>query len=136
MRSTRWWRDVICASRVSGTATLHVASHAVPMLVVYRVRPILWHAVGRWLMRTRTFALVNLLAGMHVVREFIPWFGEPEPVAAAAIELLRHPAELNRAKPETCELVHTLDRPGASDNVAKLAMKLMTTDAAAGKPAD
>ena len=50
---------------VSGTATLHVASFGVPMLVVYRVSPLAWNLAGRWLVPTRTFALVNLLAARN-----------------------------------------------------------------------
>ena len=68
---------------VSGTATLHVAGHLVPMLVVYKLSPITWHGFGRWMVRTRTFALVNLLCEgrRHIVPEFVPWFGDPDPVA-------------------------------------------------------
>jgi lipid-A-disaccharide synthase len=110
---------------VSGTATLHVAGHGVPMLVVYRLNPLLWHGVGRWMMRTRTFALVNLLANTHLVREFIPWFGDPVPVADAAIDLLRHPAKLAEQRERLANLVRTLDRRGASLNVARLALQLM-----------
>ena len=39
---------------VSGTATLHVASFGVPMIVVYRASRFVWHAAGRWIIRTRT----------------------------------------------------------------------------------
>ncbi len=39
---------------VSGTATVHVASLGVPMIVVYRANPVLWHVAGRWLVKTRT----------------------------------------------------------------------------------
>src|SRR5688572_22929976 len=46
---------------VSGTATLHVAGYRVPMIVVYRGGRIAWHLVARWLVKTRTFSLVNLL---------------------------------------------------------------------------
>ena len=47
---------------VSGTATLHVAGWGVPMVVVYRGNPLLWHLIGRWIVKTRTYSLVNLLA--------------------------------------------------------------------------
>ena len=47
---------------VSGTATLHVAGLGVPMIVVYHYSPVLWNLLGRWLVRTRTYALVNVLA--------------------------------------------------------------------------
>jgi len=111
----------------SGTATLHVASFGVPMIVVYRGSPLLWHAVGRWLIKVRTFSLVNLLAGKdkHIVPEFIPWYGSNEPVAVAAIDLLRHPEKLEIQHAKLEKLIQKLDKPGASMNVAKLAMSMM-----------
>jgi lipid-A-disaccharide synthase len=112
---------------VSGTATLHLAGHLVPMLVVYRVNPIIWHGFGRWLVRTRTFALVNLLSEgrRHIVPEFIPWFGEPDPVAAAAIEYLCNPAKRSDQVDKLADMLRSLDKPGASMNVAKLALEVM-----------
>lgn len=112
---------------VSGTATLHVAGHHVPMLVVFRVNPLLWHLFGRWLIRTRTYSLVNLLADArrHIVPEFIPWFGSPDRIAATAVEYLRNPRKLAAQVEQLTHLISTLDQPGASMNVAKLAMKMM-----------
>ncbi len=48
---------------VSGTATLHVAGYGIPMIVVYRGSRLLWHLLGRWVIKTRTYSLVNLLSG-------------------------------------------------------------------------
>ncbi len=121
---------------VSGTATLHVASFGVPMIVVYRAHPIAWHGAARWLMKTRTFALVNLLAGgrppdrrddrlQHIVPEFVPWYGSNVPVANLAIELLRHPEQRAAQRARLNQLVRTLDRPGASNNVARIALELI-----------
>lgn len=111
----------------SGTATLHVAGYGVPMIVVYRGSPILWHLVGRWLLKTRTFALVNLLSEgrEHIVPEFVPWYGSDRPVAELAIELLRNPARLREQSDRLNTLVKSLDKPGASMNVARMAVELM-----------
>jgi len=112
---------------VSGTATLHVAGYHVPMLVVYRFPRALWHLFGRWLVRTRTYSLVNLLADthQHIVPEFIPWFGSPDPVAKATINFLKEPNLRKEQTEKLQHLIRTLDKPGASLNVARLAMKLM-----------
>ena len=111
---------------VSGTATLHVAAHGVPMVVTYRMSPGVVR-LGRWLMTTDTFALVNLLAPgrTHIVPEFIPLTGSPRPVVECALELLRDPAQLEAQRSRLATLVGTLDHPGASDNVARIAMGLM-----------
>jgi lipid-A-disaccharide synthase len=80
---------------VSGTATLHVARARRPMVVIYRVPPLQWHVIGRWLLRTRTFTLPNLIAaggpGMsgdeHIVREFVPFTRGPGAVDEIVHEL-------------------------------------------------
>ena len=112
---------------VSGTATLHVAGHGVPMIVVYRGNPFLWHTIGRFLIKTRTFSLVNLLSEgrEHIVPEFVPWYGSNRPVAEYALDMLRHPERLKAQADRLNALVHSLDRPGASMNAAKIALDLM-----------
>ena len=121
---------------VSGTATLHVAGYNVPMIVVYQSNPVLWHAIGRWLVRIPTRTLVNLLAGgpnatpeQHVTPEFTPWYGPVEPVAELALDYLRHADKLEAQRARLADLVGRLDHPGASMNVARLAMGMM-----AGEP--
>jgi lipid-A-disaccharide synthase len=128
---------------VSGTATLHVASFNVPMIVVYRANPIVWHAAGRWLIPARTFALVNLLAkntaasgvtgpGGHTVPEFVPWIGSIDAVANLAIESLHHPEKLEAQRRALSQLVGALDHPGASMNVARLALGMIKNPQEAG----
>jgi lipid-A-disaccharide synthase len=115
----------LCITK-SGTSTLHVAAWNVPMIVVYRINPALWHLAGRWLIKTKKIALVNILAGQtDLVPEFIPWYGSNAPVAACAIDLLKHPDKLAAQREKLAGLVHTLDKPGASMNAARIAMQLM-----------
>lgn len=110
----------------SGTSTLHVAAYGVPMIVVYRASRLLWHGVARWLIHTRKIALVNILAGqIDLVPEFIPWYGSNQPVVDCAIEMLQHPEKLQDQRAKLNALVATLDRRGASLNVAKMAMEMM-----------
>lgn len=110
----------------SGTSTVHVAAWNVPMIVVYRVNPILWHGAARWLLRTRKIAMVNILAGQtDLVPEYIPWYGSNQPVANCALEFLEHPEYLNEQRQKLKQLMSRMDRPGASMNTAKLAMSLM-----------
>jgi len=80
---------------VSGTATLQVAAHRKPMVVLYNVNWWTWQMLGRWLVKTRTFSLPNLIAqangARQVVQEFVPHFGAVKPVAHALDELLGSP---------------------------------------------
>jgi len=117
---------------VSGTATLHVAGYNVPMIVVYHGNPVLWHAVGRWLIKIPTRTLVNLLAAgpgataeKHLTPEFTPWYGSAEPVAHLAIDYLRHPQKLEDQRAKLDALVRSLDKPGASANAARIALQIM-----------
>jgi lipid-A-disaccharide synthase len=115
---------------VSGTATLHVAGFGVPMVVVYHVSQLAWNVVGKWLVPTRTFALVNVLgqkAGLsagHLVPELVPW-NKVEPLAELAMDLLAHPEKLESQRRDLLKLIFPLDHPGASKNVAKMAVEMM-----------
>lgn len=118
---------------VSGTATLHVAGFGVPMIVVYAGNRFVWGLVGKWLIKTRTFALVNVLSAgpralpeEHVVPECIPWYGPAAPVARLALDYLSHPEKRQRQRQRLAQLIRTLDHPGASDNVARLVLDMMT----------
>jgi lipid-A-disaccharide synthase len=117
---------------VSGTATLHVAGYNVPMIVVYHTTRLLWHGIGRWLIRIPTRTLVNLLAAgpqgssdQHLTPELTPWYGSGAPVAELALDYLRHPEKLEAQRRKLADLVASLDHPGASMNVAKIAMGMM-----------
>ncbi len=93
------WADVVLT--VSGTASLHVARHNKPMTILFRASPVMWHALGRWLIETRTFSLPNLVAAggptddraKHVVREFIPFWGDPRPIVDELVSLIEDDAK-------------------------------------------
>lgn len=89
------WADV--ALVVSGTATLHTASRKTPMVVLYNVKRLAWHMLGRWLIQTRTFALPNVitdwLGKRRAVPEFVPHHGQVEPIANAMRQLMNQPAQ-------------------------------------------
>jgi lipid-A-disaccharide synthase len=113
---------------VSGTAALHVAAYRVPLAVVYHGNPVLWHTLGRWLLKTRTFSLVNLLSNreQHIAREFIPWYGPAQPVVDHIIALLKSPEKLRAQQRDLAEMIAPLDKPGASLSAARMAMDLLS----------
>lgn len=114
---------VLCKS---GTSTVHVAAYGVPMIVVYRVSTLLWLAVGRWVIKTPKIAMVNILAGNRdLVPEFIPWNGDPEPIVACAESLLNDPSQLATMRADLLKLIEPLDRRGASENVARMALEMI-----------
>ena len=114
---------VLCKS---GTSTVHVAAYGIPMIVVYRISTLLWQGAGRWLIKTPKIAMVNILAGnIDLVPEFIPWNGDPSPVAAEALRMLREPSLLTEMHQKLMTLIEPLDQRGASLNVARLALSML-----------
>ncbi len=117
----------------SGTATLRLAVLGVPMVVVYAASPVMWHGLGRWLIRTRTFAMPNILAAGdpcadpagHVVPEFVPWYGPVESAAEALTNLLAAPRARLRQREALARAVETLRGPRASEQAAEAAIEVM-----------
>jgi lipid-A-disaccharide synthase len=116
----------ICLT-VSGTATLHAAAFGVPMIAVYYVNPWEWHLIGRWIVKARTFVMVNILIGgkEKVVPEFIPWYGPVEPVTRAAMEMLKDVPRQEAISAKLAGLMARVGRGGASKRAAAVAMELM-----------
>ncbi len=119
--------DCDLALTLSGTATLQTAAYHVPMVVVYRANRVLWETIGRVLIKTDTFSLVNLLHPRreHVVHELIPWNGKPEPLVAQAQKLLDDPAALRKQRRDLADVVEPLRKRGAGDAAAVMALGLL-----------
>lgn len=109
------WSD-LCLTK-SGTSTLQIARHHKPMVVMYAVAAWKWHLVGWWLVITKYKALVNVLANREIVREFIPFYGSPVPVARECIRLLGDAAAREQMSSELADLVKPL-RPGSDGRLA------------------
>ena len=82
--------------------------------------------MARWVIKTKKIALVNILAGnVDLVPEFVPWHGSNKPVADLALEMLRNPVKCCRNSEVVLRaLIAPLDRPGASENAAKIAIAM------------
>jgi lipid-A-disaccharide synthase len=100
------WADLVLS--VSGTATLQIAKHNKPMIVMYAVAAYKWHLLGRHLIRTRYMSLVNILADKELVPEYMPFYGSPLPMAREAIELLLRPDLRAAMSRDLAELVKPL----------------------------
>ena len=75
----------------SGTATIETALLGTPMVVVYRVSRLSWW-LGRNLVKTPFYSMVNLVAGRKIVPELIQDQFQPEAVAREVRELLNSAA--------------------------------------------
>lgn len=101
----------------SGTATVEAALLDVPMVVVYRVTP-LTAILAKPLVRTRYFAMVNLIAGRRAVPELIQRDFTAEKVAREVQRLLTQPAAREAIRGELADVRQRLGPPGAVDRAA------------------
>lgn len=109
----------------SGSATLQVAAAGCPMAVMYQSSPLMWHAVGRWLIRTRFLSLPNILAKRELVPEFMPYFRAVEPIAGRVHRILTSPTQLGRMSAELTGLVKPLTERRASRAVAEMVLNML-----------
>ncbi len=109
----------------SGSATLQVAAAGCPMVVMYQSSRVLWHLVGKWLIRTRFLSLVNILAGRELVAEFMPYFKSTKEVADRCNSLIGSKAILSKTSMELENLVAPLAQSWASDEVALMAWEMI-----------
>ncbi len=109
----------------SGTAAVETAYFHRPMVVMYNASRIGYHLIGRWLIHTEHFCMVNILAGRKLVPEFMPYFRSTEPIVKVAAELLASPERRERMSRDLAELIDPHVKTGASDNAAGEALELL-----------
>lgn len=104
----------------SGSATLQVAAAGCPMVVLYQSNKLMWHLLGRWLVRLPHLSLVNILAGKELVPEFMPYFSSTKPIIDRAHGLLSTPDRMSRISQSLLTLIEPLTQHRASDAVAEM----------------
>lgn len=102
----------------SGTATLEVAYHGTPMIVMYNTDRWAYNLIGRWFITTPHLALPNILAGRQIVPEFMPYYRSVDPLIATAVEWLASPTKLERVRSDLREIIQPLEKTGAAENAA------------------
>jgi len=112
----------------SGTATVEAALMDTPMIVVYRLAPIT-AAIARCLVRTRTFAMVNLIAGKRVVPELVQNDFTPERVADEVIQLLDSQEARSEMRKGLASVRQKLGPPGAIERAADIIAGMLTNPA-------
>ena len=108
----------------SGTATVEAALLDAPMVVVYRVTP-LTALLAKPLVRTKHFAMVNLIAGREVIPELIQKDFTPGKVAEQTLGLLRNPAAVAAMRAGLAEVRRRLGPPGAVERGAEAIAALL-----------
>jgi lipid-A-disaccharide synthase len=113
------------ALTASGTATVQAALHDTPMVVVYRLSPITYR-LARRLVRVRSIAMVNLIAGEPIVPELVQEAFTPDAVAREAVSLLGDRARATRVREGLARVRQRLGGPGASRRAAEAILRLIS----------
>jgi lipid-A-disaccharide synthase len=108
----------------SGTATLEVAYHHRPMIVMYNASRLFYHLIGRWMLRTPHLSLPNILAGREIVPEFMPYYNATEPIARRAIQLLESPERRKSMSTDLESIITPLANSEASTQTARMLLDL------------
>jgi lipid-A-disaccharide synthase len=104
----------------SGTTTLEAAICGCPLVVAYRTG-LVSYVLARQFVRIPHIALVNVVAGREVAREFVQDALRPADVAAALAPLLDRRSEVRVTMSRALEEVtQKLGKPGASRRVAQI----------------
>jgi lipid-A-disaccharide synthase len=113
-----------CAVVCSGTATVETALLGTPMVVVYRLSRFT-ASMARLMVRTRTFAMANLIAGKRIVPELIQDDFTAGKVAAEVRHLLDDPAARQEMKDDLSEIRARLGPGGATERAADAIVRLL-----------
>ena len=117
--------DADFAIVASGTATLQVAAAGCPLVVMYQSSRLLWHLLGRWLIRTKYLSLVNILAEKELVTEFMPYFKSIDPIVRTIEEMLRDKNRLSQFSGELVDVTGPLCSENASQKTAQIVTELL-----------
>ncbi len=109
----------------SGSATLQVAAVGCPMVIMYQSSRILWHLLGRWIIKTKYLSLVNILAGKELVPEFMPYFSSIEPIVQKIEQLLEDKYKLAQVSDRLIKLTEPLAAKNASEEVSKIVIEML-----------
>ncbi len=111
--------SVDAAVTASGTATVQATLHGCPMVVVYRMAPLTYRLLRRFV-HVDMIGMVNLVAGRRVAPELIQDDFTPEAVANETARLLTDADLRRRTKAALGEVRARLGGEGASQRAAEI----------------
>ena len=106
----------------SGTSTLEAALHGTPMIVTYKLNPLTAATLGP-LIKIKTYALVNIVAGREVMPEYYQSKAKPAPIAREAVSIIKD-GRLESMRRDLAEVRRKLGAPGASKRAAAEVLKV------------
>ncbi len=116
-------RAADCALVTSGTATLELMLHKVPMIVAYKT-DMLSYRIAKRMVKVKFIALPNLLANAHIVTEYIQSAARSDVMAIGLVVLIEN-AEVREKQLNAFDQLHTKLQRGASEIAAQEIYKLI-----------
>jgi lipid-A-disaccharide synthase len=110
----------------SGSATLEVASAGCPMVIMYQSSSLLWHLVGKWLVKTKYLSLVNILSQKKLVPEFMPYFKSINPIITSIEQYLQNNTRLVETSRSLMKLTKPLAGKNAGGRVAQISIEMLS----------
>ena len=107
----------------SGTATLETALFKTPMVIAYKQSPFTW-ALMRRMLYLPYIGLPNILAGEHLVPEFVQDKATPGNLANALLDLL-HDADAQRGQIEKFREIHATLRQNTAQKAADAVLAVL-----------
>jgi lipid-A-disaccharide synthase len=114
----------------SGTATLEAGLLRVPMAILYRVSPLSYAILKRFIL-VPDIGLVNIVAGRRIAQEFVQDRATPAALSAECLRLLRDDAYREQMRARLSIVKEKLGEGGGSERVAQMAKELLETGAIA-----
>ncbi|MDL1967151.1 MAG: lipid-A-disaccharide synthase [Deltaproteobacteria bacterium] len=108
----------------SGTVTLEAAITGTPTVIIYKVSSVTYW-LGKLMVQVKNFGLVNLIAGKNIVPELLQDKASPENIADTVFNMLNDTNGLQKLRKKLFEIRDMLGGTGASERVAKIALKMM-----------
>ena len=108
----------------SGTSTIECALIGTPFCVVYRTGK-LNYEIGKRLIRIKNIAMVNILSGKEIVKEFLQEEVNPENLFKEGSAILTDKVYCERMKADFRKLREILTEKDASANAAKLIINIL-----------
>ncbi len=108
------------AMATSGTVTLRACRHQRPLVAMFRIKPLMWNLLGRWLLNTPFILLPNIIMGEEMIPELIPYYGGPQRLTEAMDRLIRDDAAQQKQIQAQSELATRFGNRNAAQRAAEL----------------
>ncbi len=112
-----------CMIIASGTATVEAAFFGTPMVMVYKVNTLTWLTLIL-LIKIKTYAMCNIIAGKRIIPERVQWEATPKIVAGDIIDMIEN-NRLPKIRQELAVVRRKLGEPGAAGRAAEIVTRFL-----------